>query len=123
MAVEKFSGRLILLVFGRRRSYGGALSLRCTMWRAPSFDGALPGVLAFPTVLMMLCSTSSNESLMISRWIFGMLVNGAHLARIVCPARAAILLSRKGAVLASYGEAAEIAITGGGRRQSFKNNS
>jgi len=76
---------------------------------APSFDGTLsPGVLAFPTVLDDAVFYSfSNESLDDQPVDIRDAVSGAHLKFTLSAQRgAAILLSRKGTMLASYGEAA-----------------
>lgn len=76
---------------------------------APSFEGTLsPGVLAFPTVLDdAVLYSFSNESLDNQPVDIRDAVSGAHLKFQLSTQRgAAILLSRKGAVLASYGEAA-----------------
>lgn len=75
----------------------------------PSFDGTLsPGVLAFPTVLDdAVLYSFSNESLDNQPVNIRDAVTGAHLRFTLSSQRGAmILLSRKGAVLASYGEAA-----------------
>jgi hypothetical protein len=76
---------------------------------APSFEGTLsPGVLAFPTVLDdAVLYSFSNESLDDQPVDIRDAVSGAHLKFELSAQRgAAILLNRKGAVLASYGEAA-----------------
>jgi hypothetical protein len=75
---------------------------------APAFAGALsPGVLAFPTVLDdAVLYSFSNESLDEQPVDIRDVVSGAHLKFSLSAQRgAAILLSRKGAVLAAYGEA------------------
>jgi hypothetical protein len=76
---------------------------------ATAFDGTLsPGVLAFPTVLDdSVLYSFSNESLDDQPVNIRDAVSGAHLKFSLSAQRAAaVLLSRKGAVLASYGEAA-----------------
>jgi hypothetical protein len=76
---------------------------------AASFDGALsPGVLAFPTVLDdAVLYVFSNESLDDQPVDIRDAVSKAHLKFGLSAQRgAAILLSRTGTVLASYGEAA-----------------
>jgi hypothetical protein len=76
---------------------------------ATAFDGTLsPGVLAFPTVLDdAVLYSFSNESLDDQPVNIRDAVSGAHLKFSLSAQRAAaVLLSRKGAVLASYGEAA-----------------
>jgi hypothetical protein len=75
---------------------------------APSFTGTIsPGVLAFPTVLDdAVLYSFSNESLDNQPVDIRDAVSGAHLKFELSTQRgAAILLNRKGTVLAAYGEA------------------
>lgn len=77
----------------------------------PSFNGTLsPGVLAYPTVLDdAVLYSFSNESLGDQPVDIRDAISGAHLKFVLSSQRgAAILLNRKGAVLASYGGAAAV---------------